>query len=177
MPPWHIARGVGITKFKDDPSLTDEEIATIVKWVDAGAPQGNAADMPPPWSSRTTTRGASAQPDLVVTSRKHEVPAQGSDWWGDYVIETTLTEDRWLRAVEAKPGVGNKQVTHHLVGYLMQDADDTVSLAGRDGGAGGEQFLVEYAVGKNADIFPRRHRAAGESGREDPLQHALPPDW
>ena len=42
MPPWHIARGVGITKFKDDPSLTDEEIATIVKWVDAGAPQGNA---------------------------------------------------------------------------------------------------------------------------------------
>jgi hypothetical protein len=82
------------------------------------------------------------------------VPAAGSDWWGDYIIETNLTEDRWLRAVEAKPGVGNKQVTHHLVGYLMQDDDNSVSLAGRDGGAGGEQFLVEYAVGKNADIFP-----------------------
>ena len=48
MPPWYIDRHVGITKFKDDPSLTDAEIATIVKWVDAGAPQGNAADMPAP---------------------------------------------------------------------------------------------------------------------------------
>src|SRR5262245_57966018 len=48
MPPWHIDRHVGITKFKDDPSLSDAEIATIAKWVDAGAPRGNPADMPPP---------------------------------------------------------------------------------------------------------------------------------
>ncbi len=155
MPPWHVARGVGITKFKDDPSLTDEEIATIVKWVDAGAPQGNAADMP-------RARG--------VQGRQRLEPRQRPTWWsppgsmrsprpaptGGATTSSRprCTEDRWLRAVEAKPGVGNKQVTHHLVGYLMQDDDDTVSLAGRAGGAGGEQFLVEYAVGKNADIFP-----------------------
>ena len=48
MPPWHIDRNVGIQKFKDDPSLSDDEIATIVGWVDAGAPRGNTADMPPP---------------------------------------------------------------------------------------------------------------------------------
>ena len=47
MPPWHIVRNVGIEKFKDDPSLTADEIATIVKWVDSGAPRGNPADMPP----------------------------------------------------------------------------------------------------------------------------------
>src|SRR5690242_21200738 len=46
MPPWHIDRNVGITKFKDDPSLTDAEIAAIVNWVDRGAPQGDPADMP-----------------------------------------------------------------------------------------------------------------------------------
>src|SRR5262245_16872226 len=40
MPPWYIDRNVGIHKFKEDPSLTDEEIATITAWVDAGAPQG-----------------------------------------------------------------------------------------------------------------------------------------
>src|SRR2546421_8457504 len=45
MPPWHIDRNIGITRFKDDPSLTDAEIATIVGWADAGAPRGNAADM------------------------------------------------------------------------------------------------------------------------------------
>src|SRR6266498_5676350 len=48
MPPWYIDRHVGITKFKDDPSLTEAEIATIVKWADAGAPMGSAGDMPAP---------------------------------------------------------------------------------------------------------------------------------
>src|SRR3981189_774948 len=40
MPPWYIDRHIGISKFKDDPSLTEAEIATIVRWVDAGAPAG-----------------------------------------------------------------------------------------------------------------------------------------
>src|SRR5260370_30304294 len=48
MPPWYIDRHIGITKFKEDPSLTDDEIATIVKWVDGGAPAGSAADMAKP---------------------------------------------------------------------------------------------------------------------------------
>ncbi|SVC64937.1 uncharacterized protein METZ01_LOCUS317791, partial [marine metagenome] len=48
MPPWHIDKKVGIQRFKADRSLTDEEIATIVKWVDSGAPRGNLDDMPPP---------------------------------------------------------------------------------------------------------------------------------
>src|SRR6187431_1400982 len=88
MPPWHVARGVGISKFKDDPSLTDEEIATIAKWVDAGAPQGNAADMPAPVQFKDDNAWSLGTPDLVVTSVKHQVPASGSDWWGDYIVET-----------------------------------------------------------------------------------------
>src|SRR5436309_7120027 len=47
MPPWFIDKNVGVQHFSNDVSLTDNEIATIVKWVDAGAPQGNPADMPP----------------------------------------------------------------------------------------------------------------------------------
>ena len=48
MPPWFIEKNIGIQHFKDDLSLTDEEIATIGAWADAGAPRGNPADMPPP---------------------------------------------------------------------------------------------------------------------------------
>jgi len=48
MPPWFIERNVGVQHFNNDVSLTDQEIATLVKWVDGGAPQGNPADMPPP---------------------------------------------------------------------------------------------------------------------------------
>ena len=43
MPPWHIDKTIGIQEFKNDRSLSDEEIATIARWVDAGAPRGNAA--------------------------------------------------------------------------------------------------------------------------------------
>src|SRR6266849_1697279 len=44
MPPWFLDKTIGIQKYKNDPSLSDSEIATIVKWVDGGAPQGNPAD-------------------------------------------------------------------------------------------------------------------------------------
>src|SRR6266567_6021433 len=48
MPPWHIDQTVGIQHFQNDRSLSEQQIATIVKWVDAGAPPGNPSDMPPP---------------------------------------------------------------------------------------------------------------------------------
>ena len=46
MPPWYIDKTVGIQKFKADRSLSDQEIETIVTWVDAGAPRGDPADLP-----------------------------------------------------------------------------------------------------------------------------------
>ena len=48
MPPWYMEKNIGIQSFKNDPSLSDEEIAKIAKWADSGAPRGNPADMPPP---------------------------------------------------------------------------------------------------------------------------------
>ena len=58
MPPWYIDRHIGINKFKDDPSLTDAEIATIAKWADAGAPQGRASS--PTWTSGTSASRTSS---------------------------------------------------------------------------------------------------------------------
>ena len=78
MPPWFIEKNVGIQRFKDDPSLSDEEIATIASWVDSGAPRGNPADMPPPrtftdasaWSIGTPAmmRPASTLPPIRIFS-------------------------------------------------------------------------------------------------------------
>src|SRR5206468_10451129 len=48
MPPWYVEKNIGIQQFHNDPSLSDDEIATIAKWADSGAPRGNPADMPPP---------------------------------------------------------------------------------------------------------------------------------
>src|SRR2546425_11341594 len=70
MPPWYIDRHIGINKFKDDPSLTESEIATIVKWVDAGAPAGNAADMPAPRQFSDVDKWHIGKPDMVVSLPK-----------------------------------------------------------------------------------------------------------
>jgi mono/diheme cytochrome c family protein len=156
MPPWYIDRTVGISKFKDDPSLSDKDIATLAAWVDGGAVQGNPADMPPPRTFENDDIWHIGKPDLVVSSVKHTVPATGSDWWGDYIVDTGLTEDRYLKAVETKPSPGAKKVTHHAVTFLIQEANDAEEeLIGQVGGGGdGGGFLNEYAVGKNGDMFP-----------------------
>jgi hypothetical protein len=158
MPPWYIDRTVGISKFKDDPSLTDQEIQTLSAWADGGAVRGDLADLPPPRQFENSDIWHIGNPSLVVKSIKHTVPATGSDWWGDYVVSTGLTEDRYLKAVETKPSPGAKKVVHHAVTFLVQDEGES-DLIGRGptqnpagGDAGG--FLNEYAVGKNGDVFP-----------------------
>src|SRR5438045_2905498 len=79
MPPWFIDRNVGVHHFKDDPSLSDAEIATIAAWVDAGAPEGNPADMPPPRQFADASEWSFGMPDLVVSSPLITVKAVGPD--------------------------------------------------------------------------------------------------
>jgi hypothetical protein len=145
MPPWFIDRNVGIRKFKDDPSLSDQEIATIAAWVDSGAPEGNRADMPPPRKLEDTDKWHIGTPDLIVSMPvAFTVKPENSDWWGDFTADSGLTEDRYVKAVETKPSLGDgKKVVHHAVTSLLND--DGVSEGGT---------LNEYAVGKNGDIYP-----------------------
>src|SRR6478672_3018784 len=86
MPPWHIDRSVGVQKFKNDMSLTDEQLNTIVAWVDQGALEGNPADMPPlkplvtdnEWQG---VRDGYGPPDLVIRSPEYTMPANHQDVW------------------------------------------------------------------------------------------------
>ncbi len=154
MPPWYIDRTVGIHKFKDDPSLSDGEIATIVRWVDGGAVRGNPADMPKPRQFDAADVWHIGKPDLIVKSVPHVVPAAASDWWGDYVVDSGLTEDRYLKAVETKPSA--RQITHHALTFVIQEEGES-GLLGSGVGAGFSEasgFLNEFAVGKNGDVFP-----------------------
>src|SRR5437870_11690056 len=70
MPPWHIDKNVGVQRFSNDISLTDEQIATIVKWVDGGAVKGNAADMPPAPKFNDNETWQIGEPDRVITLPK-----------------------------------------------------------------------------------------------------------
>jgi hypothetical protein len=145
MPPWHLDKTVGVRKYKNDRSLSDDEIATIVKWADTGAPQGKPADMPAPLAWRSETDWFIGEPDLKVTTPNDFVMySTGPDWWIDQFAEVQLTEDRWIKAMEIKPS--NPKVVHHVVVYAIEpDAPEGTPETGVQ--------LHEYAVGKYGDIF------------------------
>lgn len=149
MPPWHIDRTVGIQRFKDDPSLSDEEIATIAAWVDAGSPQGNAVDMPPAVAWGDADR-FSFEPDLIVQLREDiTLPDFGSDQWLNVPMEDTgLTEDRYIQMAEIKPLRGTA-VVHHANAIARRGRRD-----GEIGPGEGSPHLVEYAVGKAGEHYP-----------------------
>jgi hypothetical protein len=135
-----------VQKFQNDPSLTDAEINTIVKWVDAGSPQGNPADMPPP-RTFPNDRWTIGTPDLIVSNAVEvTIPAVGPDWWPEWTVDSGLTEDRWIKAVEIKPSPAGQKVVHHAGASALFPGDDDDSFGGGQ--------LTEYAVGKNADINP-----------------------
>ncbi|MGA3205001.1 MAG: hypothetical protein ABSF12_21100, partial [Bryobacteraceae bacterium] len=85
MPPWHLDKTVGIQHFANDRSLSEEQIATIVQWVDSGAPLGDVKDLPPPkrWPSDDGWQLAKqfGPPDFVVKSDAYTMPAHGQDVW------------------------------------------------------------------------------------------------
>src|SRR5712691_10383005 len=147
MPPWYIDKNVGIRNFSNDVSLSDQEIATIVQWVDSGAPQGNLADMPPPRKFEASDKWH-IRPDLIVQLQRDViVPAQAADRWIDVLVDTGLTEDRYIKGVEIKPTKGFRAVHHASTSMKHEDdPDDADSVQG--------VFLNEYALGKNADVFP-----------------------
>ena len=103
MPPWHIDRNVGIQKFKNDISLSDAEIATIAAWVDAGAPLGNRADLPPLRQFNDSDTWKIGEPDLVVRFPAFTVPASGPDVFPTLIAPLGITEDRYIKAIETRP--------------------------------------------------------------------------
>jgi len=160
MPPWFIDKNVGIQHFSNDRSLTDDEIAIIVKWVDEGAPQGNPADMPPPRQFPDAEAWQIGKPDLIVTLPKDiVVAAKAPDQWPDILVDPGLTEDRYVQGVQIIPAKGFP-VIHHIRTSVVEPTDMNRSSGQLDGTDGslevGEQgvFLNEYAIGKQGDVFP-----------------------
>jgi len=141
MPPWHIDPNIGIHEFSNSVALSDAEIATIAKWVDAGAPQGNPADMPAPRKFVDNDRWSIGTPDSIIEMpQDFIVPAKGPDRWPNIVADPGFTEDRYIKAVELKPVRGYKTIHHGGLTLVYPD--------------GTQAMIQEYGIGKNAEIFP-----------------------
>src|SRR5262245_48013942 len=117
MPPWSADPKHG--QWANDARLSQKEIETIVAWVNAGAPKGEDKDLPPtPKFSEGWTIGT---PDAVVQMQEeYTVPADGTVPYLYFSMPTNFTEDKWVQALEIRPG--NRSVVHHVIAYA-QDAN------------------------------------------------------
>jgi hypothetical protein len=173
MPPWHINQSVGVQSFKNDMSLTDDQIATVVAWVDQGAQQGDPKDMPAlkPVTDKLYWQGERdgyGPPDIVVKAPEYTMPAVSQDQWWRPISEIPVTEPRWVRMIEIRPtNLKGRKIVHHSVAYLVQNPDDpdtdfvntglSVGGPGRtltpDQLAAARPFLMEWAIGKGYDRY------------------------
>jgi len=163
MPPWHIDKTVGIQHFSNDRSLSDDQIAMIVKWVDEGAPKGDSKDMPAakqwPEDQGWLLAKQFGEPELVLKSESYTMPAHGQDVWFKPLTSVNIAEPRWVRAVEMRPGsVTGRKIMHHVLARLQQDdigpdGKRIAADAANGGGQSGPGLLMEWAVGKNYDIY------------------------
>ena len=108
MPPWFADPHSG--PFSNDPSLTDAEKATIVAWVDGGAVEGDARDLPktPAYAEGWHI----GKPDAIFDiGQDHILKGEPADEYISFTVPTNFTEGHWVQAVEIRPG--NRKVVHH----------------------------------------------------------------
>jgi Copper type II ascorbate-dependent monooxygenase, C-terminal domain len=112
MPPWPADPEHSV-KFRNDARLTTEEIDTLASWADAGAPQGNDADLPPlPSASHKWLHPRGLAPDAVLTLPEVSVAATGEIPYVQQRVKVPLTEDKWIVAMQVRSG--NNALVHHM---------------------------------------------------------------
>ncbi|MGZ6039174.1 MAG: redoxin domain-containing protein [Phenylobacterium sp.] len=144
MPPWDADPKVG--HFKDDKSLTPDEIKTMVRWIEAGAPRGDGPDrlaevrhVAPEWPL--------GKPDLIIDIPSYKIPASGVVDYQYPVVTNPLTEGRWLKASTAR--VQQRQAVHHILsGYIAPGQDKMGGMTIWGGSVGG------YTVGMESIVQP-----------------------
>lgn len=176
MPPWHLDRTTGIREYQNDVSLSDAEIQTIVRWVDADTPEGDSARLPPPLEFPGGNAWHVGEwlgpPDVVLSSTPYTVKANGQDQWWSPVLEFEgFDEPRWLRAAEFKPSYPlGKRVVHHGHAYYQQSGRQTP--------------VTLYGVGRSWEMFSENTGMKLDAGPANirwslhyfPIQEEVPDD-
>ncbi|MGH9546485.1 MAG: c-type cytochrome, partial [Terriglobia bacterium] len=165
MPPWFADPRFG--HFSDDPSLSPQQIATVLAWVAAGDPAGDSHDAPP--SPHWAEGWNIAKPDLVLSMPKPvAIPAGGDVEYTYEIVPTHFTEDKWIQMAEVHPS--SPQYVHHAVVYIrppdsnwlrhapvgvpftassLSDPQDRIEAHGTT-----SDLLLVYAPGSSPDRWP-----------------------
>lgn len=160
MPPWYVEKNIGIQQFKNDPSLSDEEIEMISTWARTGTPKGDPAAAPDPLVFDDSVKWTLGEPDLVVRTQDFFMEAGRPDWWGELErVPTGLTEDRYVKSVEivevndvpaagtGRETVGGRYIFHHMIWRTEIEDEDGNPIDGE------AVSWPVHEVGRNPDIF------------------------
>jgi hypothetical protein len=176
MPPWHIDKSIPM-EYEPDPSLSDDQIAIISKWVDNGAPKGDPKDAPAAVKWQSDSQWSfDEEPDLVINAPAFEIPAVGPDMYPTPAVPSGMTEDRYIKWIQVLPG--EVKIDHHIIVLAHQPDSPIAPLLGdsrngnnnaNGGGAAGNAGapgvgravigtekvarLAEYARGNDGDIY------------------------
>lgn len=144
MPPWNADPAIG--HFRNDPRLTDAEVDTIARWADGGAPKGDDKDLPKlPVMAEGWTIGT---PDMVFRmAEPFRIPANGAVDYQYIRIPVNLPADRWIKAIEIKPGA--RAQVHHVIAYT-QESGKPIS----EGGVLGANNIGGVTPNKPGVVFP-----------------------
>ena len=140
MPPWFANPAHG--EFTNNPSLSKKEIATIVKWVKSGAPEGDPANMPK--HPEFTQGWQMGEPDAIIELPEVSIPADGNDIFPNVEFSPDIDDSQWLRAIEIRPS--NRDVAHHVV--IFMSTAGAMSLRDLD-------ILGTWAVGTPPNAYPK----------------------
>ena len=150
MPPYQYDSDIGVQHLKNDWRMSQEDIDTIVAWVDAGSPLGNPEELPPPreFPEIGEWRLASelGQPDHIIQSAPWDVPANGQDLWWEPEVDAGLTESRCIKAVETLPSKAAHGSTHHANSHFVVQNEEGEWVRG--------DRLSEFAYGKLGEKVP-----------------------
>ncbi|MBX3415022.1 MAG: redoxin domain-containing protein [Pirellulales bacterium] len=146
MPPWHADPRHG--DFVNDARLADEDKDLIARWVAAGAPEGNRSELPEP--PQFAEGWMMPEPDEIIymDEKPYTVPAEGTVPYERFVIDPGWQEDRWISAIEPRPG--NPSVVHHIVMYIMPPKGPKKGAAGKLR----NDWLAAYAPGLRPQVLP-----------------------
>jgi hypothetical protein len=167
MPPWHADAPAGT--FENERRLTDTEKDILSRWAAGGAPQGDPKDLPAP--PQFTDGWRIGKPDMIFEMpEEYAVPASGTIEYENFYIPTNFTEEKWVQAVEVRPG--NRQLVHHVLAFyqappegpqmapVLQYIPDHMKIPQRKPGLkptrqaiGPNRLIASYAPGTDPQVF------------------------
>ncbi|MBI1354100.1 MAG: hypothetical protein GC160_07120 [Acidobacteria bacterium] len=166
MPPWHAEPGD--VEFAGARRLSDEQIALLKSWVEAGMPEGDPDKLPAlPEFAEGWELG---EPDLTLAMDKEfEIPAEGEDLYEYFVMDIPLTEAKWVRAIEYQPGA--RAVVHHILGFLVDgEALERKKGKGLGGLTGDRNRVLTWAIGTDPRVLPEGVGVRVEPGMKMVIQ-------